>query len=145
MTERDRVPIPSAHCIREVARHQDLTQALAVMRNEEFGPEALRLRPARCKDGTLARRVQIAVGGRRFRLGAAAGVPLRDVQIAVDAAPAREQRRSATVGERTSAGPQPGVVVAFAASGCLAPANSALRDLAERGRAEDLDAAVLLS
>ena len=89
MTERDRVPIPAAHCIRLVARHQDLTQALAVMRNEEFGPEALRLRPAWCKDGALARRVQIAVGG--FGL-----VLLRACRYAMcrslSATPAREQQ-----------------------------------------------------
>ncbi len=77
--------------MRLIARHQDLTQALAVMRNEEFGPEALRLRPARCQDGALARRVQIAAGGRRFGL-----VLLRACRYAMcrslSATPAREQQ-----------------------------------------------------
>jgi hypothetical protein len=89
VTERDRVPVPSAHCIRLVARHQDLTQALAVMRNEEFGPEALRLRPARCKDGALARRVQIAVGGFGLVLPRACRYAMRS---SLSATPAREQQ-----------------------------------------------------
>lgn len=91
MTERDRVPMPSAHCIRLVARHQDLTRALAVMRNEEFGPEALRLRPARCKDGALARPVQIASAAGGF-----GSVLLQACRYAMcrslSAAPAREQQ-----------------------------------------------------
>ena len=85
------------------------------MRNEEFGPRRT-AEAFQCKDGALAPQVQIVGGGQRFRLGALADVPLRDVQAAVHRAGPRTttiyDRQKENFGRRAAC-----VVAAFAAGG----------------------------